>query len=334
MNKYPSADLHCDLLSYLQEAPHANPMIGGRIGCTIPDLVAGNVKFQVMAIYTATQKGSVAKAKEQAILFENLIKHYHQYFSFFDLEKHQIIDTKDSKIKIITAIENAASICEQNDPINIVFKNLNSLISICGKPLYLSLTHHGENRFGGGNSTKIGLKKDGKALIDYLAQLNIALDFSHTSDHLAHDIINYMAINNIETPVIASHSNFRSVYNHPRNLPDDVAKEIIKRKGLIGINLLRAFLNPDDENSLYNHIQYGIQLGATNNLCFGADYFYCDSHPDQTRVPFFFEQHNNASKYSEILANIEQISSGKIALNIAFQNINQFIERSHKVALQ
>lgn len=56
MNKYPCANLHCDLLSYLQEAPQANPLIGGRIGCTIPDLLAGNIKFQVMAIYTANSK--------------------------------------------------------------------------------------------------------------------------------------------------------------------------------------------------------------------------------------------------------------------------------------
>ncbi len=329
MNKYPCADLHCDLLSYLQEAPQANPLIGGRIGCTIPDLLAGNIKFQVMAIYTATQKGSVSLAKEQAILFENLIKNYHQYFSFFNLQSNDLDDVSDSKIKIITAIENAACICEENESINAAFDNLNTLTSLCRKPLYLGLTHHGENRFGGGNSTNVGLKEDGKALIDYLAQLNIALDFSHTSDHLAYDIINYIAKKNIQIRIIASHSNFRSVYKHARNLPDDVAKEIINRNGLIGINFLRAFLNPDDANSLYDHIQYGIQLGATINLCFGADYFYCDSHPDQTRVPFFFEKHKNASKYPEILSNIEKIISAEAASNMAFRNIHQFISNNY-----
>ncbi len=329
MNKYPCADLHCDLLSYLQEAPNADPMIGGKIGCTIPDLLAGNIKFQVMAIYTATEKGSVKLANEQAHIFDNLIRNYHHYFSFFDIGKKELDITNDTKIKIVTAIENAAGICEENDKLSTAFSNLNALISICGKPLYLGLTHHGENRFGGGNNTKVGLKNDGKAIIDYLSQENIALDFSHTSDPLAYDIINYIDKNNIKVPIIGSHSNFRSVYHHARNLPDDIAKEIIRRNGLIGINLLRAFLNPDNENAIFNHIQHALELGAVNNLCFGADYFYCDSHPDQTRVPFFFEQHSNASKFPDILSQIEKKIGIEIAPNIAFYNIQQFIRKHY-----
>lgn len=330
MNKYACADLHCDLLSYLQEAPHADPMIGGKIGCTIPDLLAGNIKFQVMAIYTGTEKGSVKLAKEQALLFENLIKQYHPYLSFFDIEKKEIDFSNNAKIKIVTAIENASGICEENEALKTAFDNLNTIIKISGKPLYLGLTHHGENRFGGGNSSNVGLKEDGKALINYLSQLNIALDFSHTSDFLANDIINYIDKNNINISIIASHSNFRSVFQHARNLPDDIAKEIIKRNGLIGINLLRAFLNPNDKNAIYDHIKYGLELGASNNLCFGADYFYCDSHPDQTRVPFFFEQHNNASKYPAILTEIENKMNGEITLKMASNNIQQFMNRSYK----
>ncbi len=330
MNKYTCADLHCDLLSYLQEAPNADPMIGGKIGCTIPDLMAGNVKFQTMAIYTATEIGSVELALGQALLFKNLIEKYNAYLSFFDTNTHKLDFTNNPKIQIVTAIENAAGICEENDSLNKAFENLTNLINISGKPLYLGLTHHGENRFGGGNSTNVGLKEDGKALIDYLSQLNIALDFSHTSDYLAYDILNFISKNNISIPIIASHSNFRSVYDHARNLPNDIAKEIIKKNGIIGINLLRAFLNPTNENAIYDHIQYGIELGGMNNLCFGVDYFYCDSHPDQTRVPFFFEQHNNASKYQAILSAIKAKTNEETALKIASHNMLQFINNNYK----
>lgn len=327
MKIYPCADLHCDLLSYLQEAPNADPMIGGRIGCTIPDLLAGNVKFQVMAIYTASEKGSVTLAKGQALLFKNLSAQYDSYFSLYHNKKEEPDITKNKGIQIISAIENAAGICEENDAIESAVENLNNLISIVGKPLYMSLTHHGENRFGGGNSTKVGLKEDGKFIIDYLAQQNIALDFSHTSDFLAFDIINYISKNNIQIPLLASHSNFRSVFNHARNLPDEIAKEIIQRNGIIGINLLRAFLNPDDENALYDHIIYGTSLGAKNNLCLGADYFYCDSHPDQSRKPFFFPNHDNASKYQKILTHVASVLSEESAQKFAFYNLKQFIER-------
>lgn len=327
-----TADLHCDLLSYLQEAPNASPMIGGRIGCTIPDLKAGHVKLQVMAIYTATEKHSTALALEQAHIYKNLMHDYQHVFSHFDIENSTLNFNSDNKINTIIAIENAAGICEEDDDLNKAFNNLNKLMSVCGKPLYLGLTHHGENRFGGGNNTQVGLKEDGKALINHLAENNIALDFSHTSDQLASDILNYLEKNNLHLPIIASHSNFRSVYHHNRNLPDDIAKEIIKRNGLIGINLLRAFLNPENANALYDHIKYGIQLGASHNLCFGADYFYCDSHPDQTRKPFFFPAHDSAAKYPEILNNIAALMNVNMAQQIGGDNLLHFIARnfSHK----
>ena len=183
-----------------------------------------------------------------------------------------------------------------------------------------------ENRFGGGNSTKTGLKEDGKSLLNYISGKKIAIDFSHTSDVLAFDVFDYLSKFNLDIPVIASHSNFREIFNHPRNLPDEIAKEIIKRKGLIGINFLRAFLNDNNPNAIYDHILYGLNMGA-HSICFGADYFYTDSHPDQSRKPFFFKEHENASCYPLILKGL----SGKIPPDvleaISNKNVINFIER-------
>jgi microsomal dipeptidase-like Zn-dependent dipeptidase len=326
MDKIICTDLHCDLLSYLQEAPQADPMIGGRIGCTIPDLMAGNVKFQVMAIYCATQKGSVNLALQQAFLFNDLINNYSRYFKKLENDIIEAELTSSTKINIITAIENASGICEEDEPIESSFNNLENIIKCCGKPFYLGLTHHGENRFGGGNATKDGLKEDGRQLINFLAEKKMALDFSHASDNLAADMLNYISKNNLKISILASHSNFRKVYHHLRNLPDEIAKEIIDRNGLIGINLLRAFLNPLNENALYEHIEYGLKLGASNNLALGADYFYCDSHPDQTRIPFFFANHDNASKYEQIIENISSKFGNEVALKFASHNTFRFLK--------
>jgi len=327
MKNFRCADLHCDLLSYLIEAPGANPLVGGKIGCTFPDLQNGNVNFQVMAIYAATEKGSVDFAFKQALWFKKLLTHYSDYFSYLNTNN---VESKEliNKITIVTSIENAACICEEDSALSEAFHNMSKLIYICGKPIYLGLTHHGENRFGGGNNTKIGLKDDGIALINWLAEHNIALDFSHMSDNLAYDCLNIIEKNNLHIKVLASHSNFRSVYSHNRNLPDDIAKEIIKRNGRIGINFLRAFLNPDNADAIYDHIAHGLELGGENNICLGADYFYCDSHPDQTRKPFFFPEHENASKYQEILNLIDQKFNENIALKIGINNFVDFLKQN------
>jgi microsomal dipeptidase-like Zn-dependent dipeptidase len=330
MENLVTADLHCDLLSYLQEAPDANPMIKGGIGCTIPDLLAGQIKFQVMAIYTATGRFSTKLAREQAFLYKGLLNHHPHIFNHFDVESSSLDFKFQERINTIIAIENAACICSEDEDLKQAIVNLNNIISLCGKPLYLGLTHHGENRFGGGNNTSVGLKDDGKVLIAYLAQQSIALDFSHTSDYLAYDILNFISKENIKIPIIASHSNFRAIYFHNRNLPDDIAKEIIKENGIIGINLLRAFLNPENENALYDHILHGIELGGLNNLCLGADYFYCDSHPDQTRQPFFFSKHDAASKYPEIINTIANMTNNHVASQFSCNNLISFIENKFR----
>ena len=45
--------------------------------------------------------------------------------------------------------------------------------------------------------------------------------------------------NGLDLQVMASHSNFRTLQSHIRNLPDDIAKEIIRSDGLIGFVFIK-----------------------------------------------------------------------------------------------
>lgn len=327
----PVIDIHCDLLSYLQDVPNADPVNDNdAIGCTLNALHNGGVTLQVMAIYTATEQGSAALGYKQSTLFKDLLA---QHSKQLVLQKNTPLVTNlspSSKIEILAAIENASGFCEENDALENGFKALESIIENTGPLFYIGLTHHRENRFGGGNSTKTGLKRDGELLLDYIHNKKIAIDLSHTSDNLAFDILNYTSKQNLSIPVIASHSNFRKVFDHPRNLPDEIAKEIIKRKGLIGINFLRAFINDQNPNALYDHILHGIALGAEDCLCFGADYFYTASHSDQSRSPFFFKEHENASHYPSILENLLEYVSPDIAEKMSYKNVAGFINHLRK----
>jgi microsomal dipeptidase-like Zn-dependent dipeptidase len=229
--------------------------------------------------------------------------------------------------QIVAAIENASALCNNSEPLEAAFRRLDRIIRKLGGIFYVSLTHHGENRFGGGNTTSAGLKADGQVFLDYISGRKIAIDLSHTSDALAYGIINHIDGNGLDIPIIASHSNFRSVYDHKRNLPDELARVVISRNGLIGMNFLRAFLHPDDPSSLIKHIQHGIELGAQDALCFGADFFYTKNHPDQSRVPFFFKEHENAGKYQQILQSLEPALQPSQVEALAFGNAMNFLQR-------
>jgi microsomal dipeptidase-like Zn-dependent dipeptidase len=319
-------DIHCDLLDYLQSVPHATPFIKDKIGCSVPSLVDGKVKLQILVIYTTTQKGSAELALKQSLIFRNLYtKHKNHFEAVSELDDLQL--KSSSRIGILAAIENASGLCEEDEALSKGLNRFEEIINNTNRILYIGLTYHQENRFGGGNNSKVGLKEDEKVVLDYIDGEKIAIDLSHTSDTLAYHILEYLTKNNLNIPVLASHSNYRNTYNHPRNLPDYIAKEIIRRKGLIGINFLRAFLNDNNPNAIYDHIEYGLNLGAKDCICFGADYNYTDSCSDQSRVPFYFREQESASNYPSILENISQRTSSGIAEAIGNGNAIDYIRR-------
>jgi len=323
----PIIDLHCDLLSYLESVPNADPFKTESIGCSIPAMNEGGVGLQILAIYTATEKGSTQSALKQSLVFRNLLSQYSDDFTLVS-EPGDLDDISDpSKIGILASIENASGLCEEDQPLDDSFENLEEIISNTERVLYIGLTHHTENRFGGGNYSEAGLKDDGKALLDYIDGRKIAIDFSHTSDALAYGILDHLSKNNLDIPVLASHSNYREIFSHPRNLPDDIAKEIIHRKGLIGINFVRAFLNDKDPNAIYDHIAHGIEIGGTDSICFGADYFHTGSHPDPEREPFYFKGQETAACYPSIVEVLSEDISPNIIDGICSKNATNYLRR-------
>lgn len=324
---HPVIDLHCDLLAHMIKTPNPDPFESSEIGCSFPSLKKGNVKLQVMAIYTATEKGSTALALQQSEVFASFLDTYpndcHLVNNTDSLQKAMVSD----KVGMIAAIENASGFCDEDEPLKNGFKRLEQITSNTQGILYIGMTHHPENRFGGGNNSNVGLKPDGEELLQYLNGKKIALDFSHMCDALAYDTLAYLDKHTLDIPILASHSNYRSILNHVRNLPDDLAKKIIQRGGMIGVNFLRAFVNNENPNALYDHINHGMKLGGENAICFGADYYATGGHPDRSRVPFYFKEHDVASHYPAILKSIADQVSTEAVQQIACKNALNYLQR-------
>jgi microsomal dipeptidase-like Zn-dependent dipeptidase len=307
--------------------PNPDPFKREGIGCSFPTLAEGNVKLQVMAIFTATAKGSAALAVRQSEIFASFLEKYPNDCTLVHDTATLSQISNSSKLGMIAAIENASGFCEEDESLEVGFKRLEQIIENTKRIFYIGLTHHAENRFGGGNNSKVGLKEDGEKLLQYLNGRKIAIDFSHTSDALAQDILDYLSKHNLDVPILASHSNYRPVFNHARNLPDHLAKEIMQRRGIIGVNFVRAFVNNEDPNALYEHMKHGIELGGINSICFGADYYGTDGHPDRSRIPFYFKEHEDASCYPSIIKQISQQVSPNVIEGVSYKNaMNYLIE--------
>lgn len=112
-----------------------------------------------------------------------------------------------------------------------------------------------------------GLSEFGKEIVKKGNALGMIFDVSHLSDKSFWDLAELS-----EKPIIATHSNFRALCPHSRNLTDDMAREIILQGGVIGLNLYPDFVGENPTvDTLFEHIDHCLGLGGQNNLGFGFD---------------------------------------------------------------
>jgi len=116
-----------------------------------------------------------------------------------------------------------------------------------------------------------GLSTFGREIVKEMDRLNIFIDLSHINDEGAFDVLKVSS-----RPMIASHSNSRSVYNLQRNIPDEIAKEIAKRGGVIGLNGVCVLVNDketDDKiGALCDHADYYMKLIGPEHIGYGIDF--------------------------------------------------------------
>ncbi|NGX60982.1 MAG: hypothetical protein K940chlam9_00459 [Chlamydiae bacterium] len=324
----PIADLHCDLLAYLA-SEEGRTIFDPDPHCSLPQLQEGGVNLQTLAIYTETGKKSVALAEKQFTIFRTLPKLYPEAFAHLQELK---IPTRSKKIHIVAAIENASGLCGEGENLENAFTRLDQYRESAGPLLYLSLTWNQENRFGGGNQSKAGLKVDGERMLDYLDGSGISIDLSHTSDALASDILNYLDKKRLSITPIASHSNFRKICNHPRNLTDEIAKEIFDRGGVIGLNFFKMFVGKTFPDDFMRQVDYARSIGGFRHLCLGADYFYDKDFPLilQPFVPFFYPPFGDASTYPAFFAYLNERFTQAELKKLAYQNLASFFLRERK----
>ena len=85
-----------------------------------------------------------------------------------------------------------------------------------------------------------GLSPFGKRLIAEMNRIGMLVDVSHISDSSFYDVLACST-----KPVVATHSSCRSLAGHPRNMTDDMIRELAARGGVIQINFYPVFLDSD-----------------------------------------------------------------------------------------
>lgn len=134
----------------------------------------------------------------------------------------------------------------------------------------MTLVWNGANELGSGHGTDQGLTEFGRQVVKRMEEKKIIVDVSHINDRGFDEVCEIAT-----RPFIATHSNLRAVCSHKRNLTDDQFREIIRRQGLVGVNLFENFLSDDHKgnlDSLYRHVSRMLELGGEDVIACGSDF--------------------------------------------------------------
>ena len=140
-----------------------------------------------------------------------------------------------------------------------------------------SLGWNEQNVLTGSNVTGGGLTDLGREYVKEAQRLGMIIDVSHISDEGFWDI---MDITN--APIIATHSNSRTVCPHKRNLTDDMFLAVCKTGGVAGMNLCPDFLGEKaDLDTVCDHVMHFLELDSSGkHIALGGDLDGIDYLPD------------------------------------------------------
>ncbi|MGH9684390.1 MAG: dipeptidase [Candidatus Acidiferrales bacterium] len=168
-----------------------------------------------------------------------------------------------NKLVAVLALEGAEAIDPELTILGILFRLGVRMASLTWNRRTL-FADGADKRCGGA-----GLTKFGADLVHKMEELGILVDVSHLSDASF-----WTLLEEARNPIIASHSNARALCDHPRNLTDDQIRAIGERKGLIGVFIHPAVIDPSKPtiSRVVDHIEHLIDVAGVDHVGVGTDF--------------------------------------------------------------
>lgn len=185
----------------------------------------------------------------------------------------------------------------------------------------MTLTWSNRNDIADGineEATGSGLTLFGKQVVAEMNRLGMLVDVSHISTAGFWSVIETST-----KPIIATHSNAKSLCSHPRNLNDEQIKALAQNGGLAGITFAGQFLEEDWRNacieSVYKHLDYMLNLiGNDDHIGFGSD-FDGISHP-----PYNIQ---GVQDYKPLIEYLSKYYSDETINKITHQNVINLLQK-------
>ncbi|MDZ7781457.1 MAG: dipeptidase [Halioglobus sp.] len=134
---------------------------------------------------------------------------------------------------------------------------------------FVGLTHFFDNRLGGSlhGTSGEGLTEFGRAVVARAEQLGMTIDVAHASPAMVRDVLAMS-----KRPVVLSHGGFRGHCDTPRNLDDELMRDIAAAGGLVGVGYWEGAVCDASPAGIAGAIRYGIELLGVDHIALGSDY--------------------------------------------------------------
>lgn len=196
---------------------------------------------------------------------------------------------KKGLFSLFLGLENGSPLGDSED----AFENLQKLYNAGVR--YITLCHSTSNQICDSCASTTpkwnGLSPFGKRLVAEMNRIGMLVDVSHISDSAFYDVLACST-----KPVVATHSSCRALADHPRNMTNDMIRELAARGGVIQINFYPVFLDSefaarfsssgdlDLERPSYkliaDHIDHVVSLVGVDYVGIGSDYDGIEITPD------------------------------------------------------
>ena len=135
----------------------------------------------------------------------------------------------------------------------------------------MQLTYNNRGVFGDGclEPGNAGLSKAGHAALRTMNDIGVAVDLSHSGYRTTSE-----AIESSSKPALITHSGCAAIYQHPRNKPDTILKELADHGGYFGVYLMPYLVAsptvPTHENVM-QHVLHAINVCGAEHVGIGSD---------------------------------------------------------------
>lgn len=206
----------------------------------IPRLREGGVKAQFWSVYIPSEHPSPARTViEQIDIVHRMIEKYPDTFALAltadDVERA----VKEGKIASLIGIEGGVAI-ESNLAMLRAFARLGVR--------YMTLTHNVTTDWADAatdDAKHDGLTEFGERVVREMNRVGMLVDISHVSPATMAD-----ALRVTKAPVIASHSSAFALCPHPRNVPDEILRQLPQNGGVVMVNFYSNFINGESARKL------------------------------------------------------------------------------------